>query len=124
MAIVKAEWVEALTLEAVGDLPAADRLLCRVCAELGTDYPYDYAVAALDRMRVLIRQGSLGKATALLRDLIPIVKGARLHSQAVRALRLLAEQGIEAPVIHAIQDFLGKLQRDPSYTLEDANLPC
>lgn len=124
MAIVKGEWVEALTLEAVGDLAAADRLLRRVCSQLGTEYPYDHAVASLDRMRILIRQGSLREATALLRDLIPIVKGARLHSQAVRALRLLAEQGIEAPVIRAIQDFLGKLQRDPSYTLEDANLPC
>lgn len=124
IAIIKANWLEALILEAVGDLPAADRLLRRVCSDFGTDYPYDHAVAALDRMRILIRQGSLGKASALLRDLIPLVKGARLHSQAVRALRLLAEQGIEAPVIRAIQDFLGKLRRDPSYTLEDANLPC
>jgi len=124
IAVVRTEWLEALTLEAVGDLSAADRLLGRVCSELGTEYPYDLAVATLDRMRVLVRQRNLRRATVLLRDLIPLVKGARLHSQAVRALRLLAEQGIEAPIIRAIQDFLGKLQRDPSYTLEDANLPC
>lgn len=124
IAITKAEWVEALTLESVGNLPAADQLLRRVCADFGTEYPYDHALAALDRIRILVRRGAPGRATALLRDLIPLAKGARLHSQAVRALRLLAEQGLEVPVLRAVQDFLGKLQRDPSYTLEDANLPC
>lgn len=124
IAITKAQWVEALSLEAVSDLAAADRLLRRVCSEFGTEYPYDHAVAALDRIRVLVRQGSLGQATALLRDLIPLAKGARLHSRAVRALRLLAEQRLDTPVLRAVQDFLSKLQRDPSYTLEEAYLPC
>jgi len=120
--VVRAQWLEALILEGLGDLDAAERLLGEVAERFAEEYPYDYALVTLDRMRALLRLGSVGAAARTVSALVPMLRGGRVHAHAVRALRLLAQGGLESERIGRVQAFLRHLQRDPSYTLEEAGL--
>jgi len=122
ISVLRADLLEALSLEGLLDLAGAERCLSEVRENLGTEYPFDFALVTLDLMRVRLRRGAAPSAVGLVRDLIPLLKAKRVHSEALRALRLLTNQRVESRAIRAVQDFLEKLQRDPSYTLEDANL--
>jgi|GEM_PF-2605820 len=122
----RVKWLEALVLEGLNQLEDAKAVLDDVLRYFrGHDYAVDTAIAAIDMVRLCLRQGQRQEILKLLTELWPFLNEG-LHEEAVRAIGLLRQTidlgSLSRDLLTSVRSFLDASQRDPGYTLEAAGI--